>query len=118
MMREKVVFTRDPARASFFFQGYSQNPIFKPNTLLATAAGNVSVAVNFGVVVPNVPNVPNTPANQTAQHATAFGQAAPGAPSPGRESHSDTTLYISLLILHTRHTECTRLRENDLNVHA
>jgi hypothetical protein len=29
MMRKKVVFTRNPARASFFSPGYSQNPIFK-----------------------------------------------------------------------------------------
>ena len=28
MMRKKVVFTRDPACAPFFFQGYSQNLIF------------------------------------------------------------------------------------------
>ena len=29
MMRKKVVFTRNPACAPFFFRGYSQNPIFK-----------------------------------------------------------------------------------------
>jgi hypothetical protein len=32
MMRKKMAFTRDPGRACvlFFFQGYSQNLIFKP----------------------------------------------------------------------------------------
>ena len=35
--------------------------------------------------------------------------------SPGRESHSDTTLYISSLILHTEYTGWC---ENDFNVYA
>ena len=35
--------------------------------------------------------------------------------SPGRYSHSDTTLYILLVILHTKYTG---RRQNDSNVHA
>ena len=35
--------------------------------------------------------------------------------SPGRCSHSDTTLYVSLVILHTKYTG---RRQNDFNVHA
>jgi hypothetical protein len=38
-----------------------------------------------------------------------------GAASPGRESHSGTTLHISLLILHTKYT---RWHDNGFNVHA
>jgi hypothetical protein len=38
-----------------------------------------------------------------------------GTTSPGRSSHSDTTLYISSVILHTKYTG---LRETDFNVHA
>ena len=37
------------------------------------------------------------------------------ADSPGRCNHSDTTLYISLAILHTKHTG---RRQNDFNVYA
>ena len=45
-------------------------------------------------------------------HMIAAGR---GTTSPGRESHSDTALYISLLILHTTHTGW---RENDFIAHA
>ena len=38
-----------------------------------------------------------------------------GYTSPGCSSHSDTTLYISLVILHTKYTGA---RQNDFNVHA
>ena len=38
-----------------------------------------------------------------------------GEASPGRSSHSDTTLYISLMVLHTKYTG---LRENDFNAYA
>ena len=35
--------------------------------------------------------------------------------SPGRSSHSDTTLYISLVIIHTKYTGW---RENGVNFYA
>ena len=38
-----------------------------------------------------------------------------GKTSLGRKSHSDATLCISLVILHTKHTG---RRQNDFNVHA
>ena len=38
-----------------------------------------------------------------------------GTPRPGRESHSDTTLHISLVILHTKYTGW---REDECNVYA
>ena len=48
--------------------------------------------------------------------STAFAMAAlPGGYSPGRQSLSDTTLCILLVILHTKHTG---RRQNDFNVHA
>ena len=45
----------------------------------------------------------------------APGVAAAGSESPGRCSHSDPALYISLAILHTKHTG---RRQNDFNIHA
>jgi hypothetical protein len=65
-----------------------------------------------------------TPPNCGAHNCTACGIAEGydtcpgkhnGESSPGRESHSDTTLYISLVILHTKYTGWC---ENDFNVHA
>jgi hypothetical protein len=47
--------------------------------------------------------------------ARGRGLAHDGCISPGRQSHFDTTLYISLLILHTKYTGW---RETDLNDHA
>jgi hypothetical protein len=50
-----------------------------------------------------------------------YGRATPadafimGPPSPGHYSHSDTALYISLLVLNTKYTG---LRENAVNIHA
>ena len=41
--------------------------------------------------------------------------AAPGGVSPGRYSHFDTTLYISLGNLHTKYAGA---RQNDFNVYA
>jgi hypothetical protein len=38
-----------------------------------------------------------------------------GDTSPGRQSHSDTTLYVSLVIFHTKYTGW---RDNDFNVYA
>ena len=38
-----------------------------------------------------------------------------GRASPGRQSHSDTTLYISLVIIYTKYTGW---RQNDSNVHV
>jgi hypothetical protein len=40
-----------------------------------------------------------------------------GLASPGRQSHSNTTLCISLVILHTS-TTYTGRRQNDFNVYA
>ena len=47
--------------------------------------------------------------------ATHFGYLASGRISHGRESHSDTTLYISLVIIYTKYTG---RRQNDFKVHA
>ena len=64
---------------------------------------------------------------RSAEHARAIAAAlmaagacasiSPGsAPaSPGRYSHSDTTLYISLVIIPTKYTGW---RQNDVNVYA
>ena len=41
----------------------------------------------------------------------------PGSASPGRETHSNTTLYISIAILY-RVTKYTGRRQNDFNVYA
>jgi hypothetical protein len=38
-----------------------------------------------------------------------------GTCSPGRQRHSDITLYISLVIIHTKYTGW---HQNDFNVHA
>jgi hypothetical protein len=38
-----------------------------------------------------------------------------GTESPGRESHSDATLYLSLVILHTKYTGWDK---NDFSVYA
>jgi hypothetical protein len=38
-----------------------------------------------------------------------------GATSPGRQRHSDATLYISFVILHAKYAGA---RQNDSNVHA
>ena len=38
-----------------------------------------------------------------------------GITSPGRQSHSNITLYISLVIIHTKYTG---RRQNDFNVYA
>jgi hypothetical protein len=50
------------------------------------------------------------PASRNNQIRTTAGTA-----SPGRSNHSNTTLYISLVILHTQHTG---RRRNDFNVYA
>jgi hypothetical protein len=51
----------------------------------------------------------------TATGATVGFDATGGGASPGRQSHSDTTLYISSLILHTKYTGA---RDKDFNVYA
>jgi hypothetical protein len=47
--------------------------------------------------------------------AAAHQRTAAGGLSPGHHSHSDTTLYISLVVLHTKYTG---RRDNDFNVYA
>ena len=56
MMRKKVVFTRNPGRASFFFEGYSQNPIFKQYSctgyLVLVFRETVPTVIYYGKLVP------------------------------------------------------------------